>query len=118
MMNNFSTIWASRRIPITPISPLNEGPNASLIEAHPVTGQRDIDFDILEIMNGTQGYRPQRVDAVRQDWLSLVAQGEKIAATANSDSHNKWQIVAMPRNMVRLGRDEIADFSIAASPMP
>ena len=98
--------------PYNPHIPLNEGPNASLIEAHPVTGQRDIDFDILEIMNGTQGYRPQRVDAVRQDWLSLVAQGEKIAATANSDSHNKWQIVAMPRNMVRLGRDEIADFSL------
>ena len=112
MMNNFFDHMGVAAHPYNPHTPLNEGPNASLIEAHPVTGQRDIDFDILEIMNGTQGYRPQRVDAVRQDWLSLVAQGEKIAATANSDSHNKWQIVAMPRNMVRLGRDGIADFSL------
>lgn len=98
--------------PYNPHTPLSEGPNSSLIEAHPVTGQRDIDFDVLEIMNGTQAYRPERVDAVRQDWLSLVAQGEKVAATANSDSHNKWQIVAMPRNMVRIGSDAIADFSM------
>ena len=98
--------------PYNPHIPLSEGPNTSLIEAHPVTGKRDIDFDVLEIMNGTQAYRPERVDAVRQDWLSLVAQGEKIAAAANSDSHNKWQIVAMPRNMVRMGRDTIAGFSM------
>lgn len=99
--------------PYNPHKPLNEGPNSSLIEAHPVTGVRDIDFDVMEIMNGTQSYRPDRVDAARQDWLSLVAQGEKLAATANSDSHNKWQIVAMPRNMVRLERDRLADFSLS-----
>ena len=98
--------------PYNPHQPLTEGPNKSLLEAHPVTGIRDIDFDVLEVMNGTQAYRPERVDAVRQDWLSLLAQGEKIAAAANSDSHNKWQIVAMPRNMVRLGADRIADFSL------
>ena len=98
--------------PYNPHTPLNEGTNSSLIEAHPVTRTRDIDFDVMEIMNGTQSYRPERVDAARQDWLSLVAQGEKLAATANSDSHNKWQIVAMPRNMVRLGSDRIAGFSM------
>jgi hypothetical protein len=98
--------------PYNPHKPLTEAPNNSLIEAHPVTRARDIDFDVMEIMNGTQSYRPERVDAARQDWLSLVAQGEKLAATANSDSHNKWQIVAMPRNMVRLGADRLADFSL------
>ena len=98
--------------PYNPHKPINEGANKSLIEPHPVTGLRDIDFDVMEIMNGTQSYRPDRVDAARQDWLSLVAQGERLAATANSDSHNKWQIVAMPRNMVRMERDALADFSM------
>ena len=98
--------------PYNPHKPLTDAPNNSLIERHPITGMRDIDFDVMEIMNGTQSYRPERVDATRQDWLSLVAQGEKLAATANSDSHNKWQIVAMPRNMVRLGHDRPADFSM------
>ena len=108
MMNSFLTIWASPRIH----KPLTDAPNNSLIAPHPVTGMRDIDFDVMEIMNGTQNYRPDRVDAARQDWLSLVAQGEKLAATANSDSHNKWQIVAMPRNMVRMGADRLSDFSM------
>ena len=98
--------------PYNPHKPINEGANKSLIEPHPVTSLRDIDFDVMEIMNGTQSYRPDRVDAARQDWLSLVAQGEQLAATANSDSHNKWQIVAMPRNMVRMERDALADFSM------
>ena len=98
--------------PYNPHKPIDEAPNNSLISPHPVTGVRDIDFDVMEIMNGTQSYRPDRVDATRQDWLSLVAQGERLAATANSDSHNKWQIVAMPRNMVRVGNDKLADFSM------
>ena len=98
--------------PYNPHKPLGEAPNNSLIAPHPVTGVRDIDFDVMEIMNGTQSYRPDRVDATRQDWLSLVAQGETLAAAANSDSHNKWQIVAMPRNMVRVERDALADFSM------
>lgn len=98
--------------PYNPHKPLTDAPNNSLIAPHPVTGMRDIDFDVMEIMNGTQNYRPDRVDAARQDWLSLVAQGEKLAATANSDSHNKWQIVAMPRNMVRMGADRLSDFSM------
>ena len=98
--------------PYNPHKPITEAPNNSLIAPHPITGMRDIDFDVMEIMNGTQSYRPERVDAVRQDWLSLVAQGERLAATANSDSHNKWQIVAIPRNMVRVGNDNLADFSM------
>lgn len=98
--------------PYNPHRSIDSVPNNSLIEKDAVTGKRDIDFDVLEIMNGSQGWRPERVDATRQDWLSLVSQGIKIAATANSDSHNKWQQVALPRNMVRLGADRPADFSL------
>jgi hypothetical protein len=99
--------------PYNPHRSIDSAPNNSLIEKDPISGLRDIDFDVMEIMNGTQNYRPERVDAARQDWLSLVAQGIKLGATANSDSHNKWQIVAMPRNMVRVGRDTITGFSLS-----
>ena len=98
--------------PYNPHRPLTASPNNSLTDIDPISGMRDIDFDIMEIMNGTQDYRPERVAAARQDWLSLVAQGETLAASANSDSHNKWQQVALPRNMVRVGRDSIVGFSL------
>ena len=98
--------------PYNPHRPLTSAPNNSLIAPDPVTGARDIDFDVMEIMNGTQDHRPDRVAAARQDWLSLVAQGIKLAASANSDSHNKWQQVAMPRNMVRVVNDSLAAFDI------
>ena len=98
--------------PYNPHRPITSAPNNSLIEPDPITGTRDIDFDVMEILNGTQDYRPDRVAATRQDWLSLVSQGIKLAASANSDSHNKWQQVALPRNMVRVGRDTIATFSM------
>ena len=98
--------------PYNPHRPITSAPNNSLIDPDPVTGTRDIDFDVMEILNGTQDYKPDRVAATRQDWLSLVSQGIKLSASANSDSHNKWQQVALPRNMVRVGRDTIADFSM------
>jgi hypothetical protein len=98
--------------PYNPHRPLTDAPNSSLIEADPLTGTRDIDFDVMEILNGTQDYRPDRVAATRKDWLSLVAQGIRLAASANSDSHDKSQQVALPRNMVRVGPDKIADFSV------
>ena len=71
-----------------------------MIEIDELTGKKDIDFDVIEVMNGTQDYKPDRTAAVRQDWFSLLNQGIKMAASANSDSHNKWQQVALPRNMV------------------
>ena len=98
--------------PYNPHRPITSAPNNSLINPDPVTGTRDIDFDVMEVLNGTQEYRPDRVTATRQDWLSLVSQGIRLAASANSDSHNKWQQVALPRNMVRIGPDSIADFSL------
>ena len=96
--------------PYQPHKPLTSSPNNSLISPDPITGVRDIDFDVMEIMNGTQDYRPDRVAASRLDWLSLVAQGEKLAATANSDSHDTTQQVALPRNMVRVQADTIDGF--------
>ncbi|MBT5158016.1 MAG: CehA/McbA family metallohydrolase [Rhodobiaceae bacterium] len=99
--------------PYQPHLPLTSHPNNSLIAPDPITGVRDIDFDVMEIMNGSQDHRPDRVAAARLDWLSLLAQGEKLAATANSDSHNTTQQVALPRNMVRMNANEISQFRMA-----
>lgn len=86
---------------------LDEGAHARLVERDPVTGTRDIDFDAVEVLNGPA--RDADI-AMRRDWLSLVAQGFTLTATANSDSHNAEQQVAMPRNMVAVSDDRLAAF--------
>jgi len=85
--------------------------NRRLIEPDPVTGRRDIDFDAMEVMNGIS--RESEI-ALRRDWLSLVSQGEKIVATANSDSHNANQQVGLPRNMIAVEEDTIEAFDETA----
>ncbi len=91
--------------------PLDSDGNRRLIDTDPVTGTRDIDFDAMEVMNGIS--RESEI-ALRRDWLSLVSQGEKIVATANSDSHNTSQQVGLPRNMIAVEEDTIEAFDEAA----
>lgn len=98
--------------PFNPHRPITTSPNNSLIEAAPVTGTRDIDFDLLELLNGTQAHRPDRRAAMRQDWFSLLSQGIQLAGSANSDSHNLTQQVSLPRNMVHMPDDTIAGFDM------
>jgi hypothetical protein len=71
--------------------------NHSLIHPDPITGLRDIDIDLIEIANGSsyQDYLSNR-----RDWFSLLKQGEKIFASANSDTHGNRHPVAIPRNYV------------------
>lgn len=88
--------------------PLDDPHNARVIEPDPVTGVRDIDFDAMELLNGPmRAFQP----ALRRDWLALIAQGHRLTGTANSDSHTLADAVAMPRNMVAVESDAIADFS-------
>ncbi len=91
--------------------PLGSEGNRRLIDPDPVTGRRDIDFDAMEVMNGIS--RESEI-ALRRDWLSLVSQGEKVVATANSDSHNASQQVGLPRNMIAVEEDTIDAFDEAA----
>ena len=51
--------------------------------------------------------------AVRDDWMSLLLQGEKITGTANSDSHVAHEQVAVPRTMGGVSDDRVTDFSEA-----
>ena len=45
-----------------------------------------------------------------RDRLSFLKQGEKIVATANSDSHGSDNQVAVPRTMVAMENDQVTSF--------
>jgi hypothetical protein len=96
--------------PYNPHKPLHTHPNNTLIEAHEHTGVRDIDFDLMEVINPGGIFNTERIQAQRLDWLSFVKQGEKIVATANSDSHHANEQVALPRTMVAMENDSVVDF--------
>jgi hypothetical protein len=88
-----------------PRLPLTAPVNKALVEPGK-TGLRDVDFDLLEVLNGSdmELYR-----LVQQDWFSLLRQGEVSTATANSDSHDSRTLVAVPTNYVRIATDNVAE---------
>ena len=90
-----------------PETPLSAEGNQSLIEKDVVTGLRDIDFDVLEVANGPYYDNYLRV---REDWFSLLSQGERVAATANSDTHGNSYLVAIPQTYVQLAKYTESDF--------
>jgi hypothetical protein len=92
--------------PFDPTAPLASERNRSLIEPG-AGGLRDVDFAGIEVLNGK---RIDRYPLARADWLSLLLQGERRTATANSDSHSRGEVVAVPRNYVAVARDEVASF--------
>lgn len=92
-----------------PTVPLARLPNRSLVEPGP-NGVRDVDFHAMELLNGSD-LRPYA--RLRADWFSLLLQGEIRTATANSDSHSAYSIVALPRNYVRVSGDRAATFDPA-----
>lgn len=74
--------------------PLTTGDNQALVERDPESGLRDLDFDLLEVLNGDN---LKQYQLVRADWIALMLQGEYRPAVANSDSHSLSGNVAMPR---------------------
>ena len=93
-----------------PSVPLDAPANRSLVERDPATGLRDLDFDVVELLNGPS---LERYRLVRADWFALLRQGEFRAATANSDSHRRSEPAAFPRNYVRVAADEARLFDEA-----
>ncbi|MGI9590246.1 MAG: CehA/McbA family metallohydrolase [Myxococcota bacterium] len=85
-----------------PDRPLGAEPNAVLLERDPETGMRDLDFHLMELMNGSSRLHYRRA---RADWLSFLLQGELRTGTANSDSHDAATPVALPRSYVRVADD-------------
>ena len=94
--------------PHDPTQPLDSLANRNLIDPDPETGVRDIDFDAVELLNGRNGPALAYFKQTRADWLSLMLQGERRTATANSDSHKHRQLVAIPANYVRVEEDRAA----------
>jgi len=82
---------------LDPALPLTAAMNRSLIKRLGPGSSRDLDFDAVELLNGSsmEHYR-----LVRADWFSFLLQGEFRTATANSDSHKAAEIVALPINYV------------------
>ncbi len=96
--------------PFDPTRPLAHERNRVLLEEDPTTGLRDLDFAGFEIANGK---RLDRYRLARADWLSMLLQGKRSVATANSDSHSAGEIPALPRNYVEVPDDSIAGFDQA-----
>jgi hypothetical protein len=83
-----------------PTLPLDHDHHAAYLRP---TGEGDttaLDFDAIELMNGTSY---PRYLAIRDDWYALLRQGLRPAATANSDTHAPGELAAYPRNYVRVG---------------
>jgi predicted metal-dependent phosphoesterase TrpH len=66
-----------------------------------------LSFDGLEVWNGYDLAAPTRRDEVFRDWLAMVARGQRITATGNSDSHRAGLLpyVGYPRTYVRVPRE-------------
>lgn len=73
--------------------------NSLLLQRDANSGLRDIDFDAIELINGAEF---DTYEQLRRDWFSLLNQGVKRTATANSDSHGLGEAVAVPRNYLFL----------------
>lgn len=80
-----------------PAQVLDSVNNGSLLLPDPVSGFRDIDFDVLEVLNGAEF---SVYSQIRDDWFSILNQGARRAATGNSDSHGIRSVVAAPRTYV------------------
>jgi hypothetical protein len=91
--------------PFDPLRPMDEQPNRVLFERDPETGVRDVDFDLIEGMNGEDF---AAYPLVREDWFALLRAGERRTLTANSDSHRAAAVVALPRTYVFVGEDDAA----------
>jgi hypothetical protein len=60
-----------------------------------------VDFDGIEIYNGYDDERPERVDQVLRDYWALLSYGWRYVATGSSDSHRiQFHWAGYPRTMV------------------
>ncbi|HEX8793856.1 MAG TPA: CehA/McbA family metallohydrolase [Polyangiaceae bacterium] len=66
-----------------------------------------IDFDGIEVFNGYDSEKPERVEAVLRDYWALLDFGWRYTATGSSDSHRiQFHWAGYPRTMVSVGGDE------------
>ncbi|MBB6520574.1 CehA/McbA family metallohydrolase [Pseudoteredinibacter isoporae] len=94
-----------------PSQPLSAEQNRSLIEKDPETGVRDIDFDAMELINGT-GAGLHSYEQLRKDWFAFLKQGLRLVGTATSDSHGQTfgEVVLEPRTLIYMTKDDVSKF--------
>lgn len=98
----------SQNVGYDPDKLLTEEPNSLLLEKHEGSAYRDIDFDVMELLNGKD---MALYELNRTDWFSFLRQNIYHVVTANSDSHMSSQLVAYPRNMLAIEHETLADIS-------
>ncbi len=96
--------------PFDPDRPLDAPPNRFLLETDSETGTRDIDFDAIELLNGS---RTNEYRLIQRDWFAFLSQGHRLTGMANSDTHSLSAVASVPRNYVRLAQDDVAHFDAA-----
>ncbi|MBI4509457.1 MAG: PHP domain-containing protein [Deltaproteobacteria bacterium] len=84
--------------PRVPVPLQDDGSRAGMLARRPGGGHGNLDFQIIEVLNGRS---ITKYIQYRSLWWSLLSQGHVYAGTANSDSHslNDSQI-GYPRNLV------------------
>jgi hypothetical protein len=69
----------------------------------PPPGMR-MDFDTLEVFNGYDLAKADRVASVMRDWFALLNLGYRFVATGDSDSHRiQYQWAGYPRTLIAAG---------------
>jgi hypothetical protein len=75
----------------------------------PPPGMR-MDFDTLEVFNGYDLAKNDRVEAVMHDWFALLDLGYRFVATGDSDSHRiQYQWAGYPRTLIAAGEAASGD---------
>jgi hypothetical protein len=60
-----------------------------------------LEFDAIEVFNGFDLGQRENVDRTFDDWLAILARGQRVAATGSSDSHQvRYQLAGYPRTYV------------------
>jgi hypothetical protein len=91
-----------------PTRPIDAAPNDRLLAPSADGRMRAVDFDAIELFNGSSYSRYLQV---RDDWHALLRQGFRATATANSDSHGPAEPAGYPRNYLRYDADRGFDIA-------
>jgi hypothetical protein len=94
--------------PRRPVPTTDDGSRNGLLARRPAGGHRNMDWDVMEVQNGSG---PEEIARTRPLWFSLLSQGHVVAGSANSDSHSLMdEQLGWPRTLVRT---ELAGFDVA-----